>query len=332
MATADELLMTVSEPADEILVVDLETRIIEIPTNIRVLGVESDDDVRRLHFRMPRYYGEVDLSEFNIRVNFKNGKQGDLYFVNDVVLSDDDEITFSWLVDRTAFSKQGEVTFSLCMKKFDDEGATIQEFNTTVASLPVLEGLETDKLVIQNNPSAFDSLLYRLYAVEAVHELGKNGYYTIVKVTENDEGILFSIVDQDGNVEASVRHGKDGYTPVKGVDYYTDAERNDFKTGLETELKTYVNQWSPKPMTVTLVSSDWADNEQTVTATGVTSDTTKNIVMVSPEPSLENYNAYNENAIRCVSQGDDTLTFQCESVPTINVIVNVVIYYATGNS
>lgn len=329
MATADELLMSVSEPTDEILVVDLDTRIIEIPASVRVLGVESDDDVRRLHFRMPRQFGEFDLSEFDVRVNFKNGKSpGDVYPVDDVTVSDDGVMTFSWLVNRTAFVKSGDVNFSLCLKKYDDDGVVIKEFNTTYAVLPVLEGLETEKAVVENNPSLIDTVLYRLYAVEASHELGKNGYYTIVKVTENDEGVLFSIVDQDGNLEAQVKHG---YTPVKGVDYYTETERNDFKTGIETELKDHVNQWSPKPITITLASTNWTNNKQTVTVADVTANTTQTIVFTSPEPSDDNYAAYTENAVRCISQGDSTLTFQCESVPTIDLTVNIVIYYATSD-
>lgn len=78
-----------------------------------------------------------------------------------------------------------------------------------------------------------------------------------------------------------------------------------------------------KNISVNLFPNDsWVDNEQTIDVYGVTSN---NTVVVSPEPSTDNYNAYNENAIRCISQSDGKLTFSCESVPDVEVVVNVLI-------
>ena len=119
MATAKELLGMISDVTDDSLVVNLDTRIISIPTSISVLGVESDDDTKRLRFMVPKNYGEFDLSTFNIQVNFKNANgDGDFYLVDDIEVSDD-VITFTWLIDRPAFARYGDVDFSLCMKKFD---------------------------------------------------------------------------------------------------------------------------------------------------------------------------------------------------------------------
>lgn len=321
MATADELLATISDVSEEILTVDMNARVIVIPATIKVLGVESDDDVKRLHFNMPRHYGEFDLSEFDTRINFQNARgNDDFYLVPDVTTSDsDDTMSFSWLVDRVAFKYKGDVTFSICMKKYDESGVVVKEFNTTVATLPVLKGLETDKAVVEDNPSAFDSVLYRLYAVEAANELGKNGYYTVIKVEENDDGVVFSIVDQDGNTEAIVKHGTngvDGYTPVKGVDYWTEED----KTEMKSNLKSYIDTWAPVEVEVTLLAESWVDNLQTVTVDGVTTNTT---VFIAPEPSDENYDLYTECVVKCKSKADGTLTFTCKEVPSSDLIANV---------
>lgn len=70
-------------------------------------------------------------------------------------------------------------------------------------------------------------------------------------------------------------------------------------------------------------NDSWVDNKQTINVYGVTSN---NTVVVSPEPSIDNYNAYNECAIRCISQSDGKLTFLCESVPNVAVVVDILIF------
>lgn len=72
--------------------------------------------------------------------------------------------------------------------------------------------------------------------------------------------------------------------------------------------------------TVTLSTSNWSSNTQTVNVTGVTSG---NTILVGYSP--ESYEAYSDAAIRCVEQDNNTLTFSCESKPSVNVSVNVVI-------
>ena len=157
MATADELLSTID--TDKTLIIDKDLRTIIIPSSVKNLGVESDDDVLRLKFSMPRMYGDVDLSDFSIYINYMNAKNtGDVYVVDDKTIADD-TITFSWLVGRVALAYKGNVRFIVCMKKHDDGSNVIQEYNTTIASLPVLEGLETGETVIQQNPDIIEMLL-----------------------------------------------------------------------------------------------------------------------------------------------------------------------------
>ena len=160
MATADELLSTLD--TDKTLIIDKDLRTIIIPSSVKNLGVESDDDVLRLKFSMPRMYGDVDLSDFSIYINYMNAKNtGDVYVVDDKTIADD-TITFSWLVGRVALAYKGNVRFIVCMKKHDGDSNVIQEYNTTIASLPVLEGLETGETVIQQNPDIIEMLLTSL--------------------------------------------------------------------------------------------------------------------------------------------------------------------------
>ena len=173
MATADEILeqmannpeLYATDP-EEICTIDNDLRTITIPSGLQTVGVESDEDVRRLNFQMPKQYHEVDLSEFNIRINFMNANNGgDSYAVTDKQVSGDN-ITFSWLVGRNALSYRGNIRFIICLKKADAEGVVQQEFNTTVATLSVLEGLETTEAVVAENPDIIEQILARLDELE----------------------------------------------------------------------------------------------------------------------------------------------------------------------
>ena len=155
MPTANELLHP--EVCDDILVVDLESRTIVIPKNVSVLGVEADDETRILHFHIPRYYCDVDLSEFVIRINYKNANNdSDMYIVTDKVI-ENDLIKFDWVVGRNAFTKKGNVKFSVCLKDLF-EGVVKREFNTTPAILPVLEGLETGGAIAVEYADVFEQI------------------------------------------------------------------------------------------------------------------------------------------------------------------------------
>ena len=321
MATAEELLGTISELNDDVLVVDLNTRIISIPATLKILGVESDDDVKRLQFKVPRYCGEFDLSTFDIRINFENARGGgDAYPVDDLTVTDDTNyITFSWLVDRTAFTYAGDVKFSICMKLLGDNGIVVKELNTTYATLPVLKGLETEAALVDNNPSAFDVVLHRLYAVEAATGNGQNGYYTIASVNETDEGLEVTLVGSDGTHVGTISHG---HTPVKGTDYWTEED----KVEMQTMAREYVNRWSPKSIPVTLAASSWqpANNTIQVTVDNVTPD---NIVVIAASPAGNNRILYGTHGVRCIEQGEDYLKFECQTVPTSDIVVNVGVFY-----
>lgn len=314
MATAEELL-TATGAIDQILFIDLNTRTIKIPNTVLNLGVMADDDVKRIYFRIPEWYGEFKLSNFDIRINYMNaGRNGGIYVSNDSSVDESTGMmTFSWLIDRHVVEYAGTVTFNVCLKLLDAQGGAVKEFNTTTATLEVLGGLEPEESVVEDNPSAFDCVLARLYAVEAANELGRDGHYSIVRITENSEGVVFTLVDQDGETEALVKHA---YTPRIGVDYWTPEHQQ--------EMKDYIDTWCPKTVSVILTPEDWIDNEQFVSVDGVSNNS---VVLVSGDPSHENYEYYVDEGIKCIGQTDGGLVFGCEYPPNVVLYANVAIFY-----
>lgn len=71
---------------------------------------------------------------------------------------------------------------------------------------------------------------------------------------------------------------------------------------------------------VTLGASGWSGKAQVVSVPGVTVD---NTVLVTPAPG--SYVAYGEAVVYCSAQGNGSLTFTCDEVPTGDLAVNVLI-------
>lgn len=149
--TAEELLaqmeseiMPLSVESPDKCVIDPESREIVIPETYQILGVESDEKVERIEFECPKIVGDnIDLSKLQIRINYQNANgDKDQYIVEDVE-TNVDNIEFSWLLSRKVTMYRGTVNFVVCAVKVS--GETIRnEWNTTLATSQVLEGLEVD--------------------------------------------------------------------------------------------------------------------------------------------------------------------------------------------
>lgn len=175
MATADELLAGLGTGDDTTLVIDNYLRTINIPKGITNLGVEHDDEVLILNFKMPRYLDNTDLSKFAIRINYINANgDSDAYTVNDNKKTvGENFIKFSWLVGPTATAYKGTTKFIVCMKTMkivDGQQVIDKEYNTTVASLPVLEGLEVEDTIVQQYSDIIEQWRQELFGIGDTEE------------------------------------------------------------------------------------------------------------------------------------------------------------------
>lgn len=157
--TADEVLQqmqnSISLQSDGQIycIIDPDTRQISIPSEYQLLGVESDEKTERIWFQCPKIVGDnIDLSKLQIRVNYQNANsQKDQYIVTDVQV-DGDNIIFSWQLYRKVTRYMGTVSFIVCAVKVS--GETIQnEWNTTLATAQVLQGLEVEEPEITEEES-----------------------------------------------------------------------------------------------------------------------------------------------------------------------------------
>ena len=145
--------------------------------------------------------------------------------------------------------------------------------------------------------------------------------------------------------------GADGKTPVKGTDYFTPADVNEIAAEAAKEVDISGKQdkitangmlkgdgkgnISPakaetdfaSPVTlrkITLTVAGWnsSTKQQSVAVSGVLADGTKQRVFCSGvDESYES--AWNKCFVQCVGHGADSLTFQCDEIPTVAVEVFV---------
>ena len=159
MATAYEMLLESQVMEDstantsDVCLINPDTRLITVPETLVIGGVESDKNSERIKFSCPKVVGDnLDLSEFQIRINFRNISATippiivkDQYICEDVTV-DGDNISFSWLIGRNAAKNRGILQFIVCAVKVNSDSEILIEWNTTLAQVEVLEGIEVNEI------------------------------------------------------------------------------------------------------------------------------------------------------------------------------------------
>ena len=75
----------------------------------------------------------------------------------------------------------------------------------------------------------------------------------------------------------------------------------------------------PTVTLVTLKSTGWTNKTQTVTVAGISSDEASQRII--PIAHVDSRSAYNEAGCKGVRQGEGSLTFECETVPSVDLKV-----------
>ena len=199
-ALSDVQSVSVNENVD--FVVDSYLRVISIPVRGVVLGVEGDKDVNRVTFRMSRTYKGVDMSQFQIRINYANANNELNYFKVTEITVSDDEIVFVWVVGADAVAYVGNVEFVVRFIKLSGSNI-IQELNTTLATAKSLIGLSVDGEI---SPVQREDLLAHFYnEIDAYSETKKNeilysipeDYTALANEVDELKGDLGNIINTD---------------------------------------------------------------------------------------------------------------------------------------
>lgn len=133
---------------NEYCTLDTASRKITLTEPQRIAGVESDENAKGLKFKFPKTVDNIDLTQMQLRINFTNSRgEKDQYIVTDLkpVEGEEGYITFTWPFSRLVTHYRGYTKFVICAVKTDESGTITAEWNTALAQMRVLEGLEVDE-------------------------------------------------------------------------------------------------------------------------------------------------------------------------------------------
>lgn len=162
--TEDTELVT---PVNDVLMVNPETRLIDVPTSEENFGTYNDHDVARKYFKCPRIVQDnIDLSNCNLFINYVSakGKPGQ-YQCEDVEATEDGNyITFSWKLTRGVFdaNKDATIFFSVQAKKVN--GGNV--FNTRKAQGKSYETVDATEQIAEEYADIILQLIAKIEAVE----------------------------------------------------------------------------------------------------------------------------------------------------------------------
>lgn len=142
----------------------------------------------------------------------------------------------------------------------------------------------------------------------------------LIKDFFTEEYIVYAI-DGTAEYEVAPELAGDLLVAVTGYSDEISIASEPFESSLtSTGTAPFVPTSAASSFTVELTVEGWTDNAQIVVAPGVTAD---NIVFVAPAPAYQG--AYTFAEIVCMSQGPNSLTFTCSTVPSAPIYVEVVI-------
>ena len=312
MLSIEETFATMSDstswPNDICFIDGQETRLINVPDMYKELGVASDENVNRIRFACPRIVGDnVDLTRYNIYVNYRNAA-GELnsYLVEDVdFLQETNEniITFSWLLSRHVTAAPGIVQYIVCAKKSDGTNTT-NEWNTKVATGTVTANdIEPVNEIEEQNADIIEQILTRIDVLEngsgssvslGIRDAKIGKSVQIKSVDSNGQPTAWETFDTYDDIRSFLdKEGLPGYAKKTEIPTKVSELEND--SGYLTEHQSLV-EYAKKteiPTVPTKVSELQNDKNYTPISLGITGASKETYIQIAAVDSDGRPTAFN---------------------------------------
>ncbi len=197
------------------IIINPNTRKINIPQELYNIGVVTDDNAEKVNIRIPRYFDGCDLSARKCTISYNNAlKERGVYTVTEIEI-DEDSLLLNWYVSKFVTKKAGKIYFVVEFKKDIDERGMSYSWSTLPAELNVMAGLDDDIVINENDISLYKSLLSQIQATDKrVADLMQQ-ISGILQDSVNFDLLNNQIADLQSNVDfiqESVAYIEDGKT------------------------------------------------------------------------------------------------------------------------
>ena len=186
-------------------------------------------------------------------------------------------------------------------------------------SMPTILGSVDGILLVEKcviNDDDVESIVDETIMDKLIETITKSGAY-IQEARENAaiSGANANIASEQAKISKSYAVGGTDYDHG-GID--DDVDNSKYYYTLNKDYYEMMTKYK----LITLNRFDWVDNEQTVNVDGILADESRQLI--TSVPRQEDINAYIDAGIMCIHQGEDQLTFRCETVPKKSIQVYIV--------
>lgn len=194
------------------------------------IGVYGDVSVNVISFKMGRKYCDSDLKDFQIRISYRNAEGQTSYSVAENIKYDDDSLYFDWVVPPLATAYAGETEFAVNLYSIDANLKIDRAFNTSIASLTVLRGLNADEVL--NTVDVYDTVSQISKDVKNEIDIYPSRIELIDTVTLTEETDSIEITD------ISLRYA---YLVLKSVGGSTNGDASRVEVNVMGDLRFYTH-------------------------------------------------------------------------------------------
>lgn len=239
--------------------IDGVTRAVKNASSTKTMLVQYDHNSERFTFEIPRMIDGHDMSTCNaVQVHYiniesanKSNRTAGVYEVGDLQISPDsnDVVICSWLISANATKYVGNLSFVLRFVCSSD-GAVDYAWHTAVHSgVSVATGIYNGDAIATEYADILAQWEERIQALEqngggsgggtggSDGVDGEDGGYYTPTVTQTDENTMkvaftaskegMAAVAEKSITLPAGKDGEDGDTPVKGVDYWTESDKQE---------------------------------------------------------------------------------------------------------
>lgn len=167
---ASQIAPMLFEPETEPHIVISADRYITVPEELARIAVQYDHNIETVTFDCPRYWDGFDMSEMYIYINYARADNTIGMSIAKNITTDSLDsgmMHFDWTITRGATAVPGTLSFSVCIKKPDENGNEVNHWNTEINSqMYVSPGLEYEEQKSPQQEDLISDLLNRMEETE----------------------------------------------------------------------------------------------------------------------------------------------------------------------